>query len=254
MKPRKRFGQHFLKDQQYLRNFAAAIAPQPNDHLVEIGPGRGALTDFLIGTTQQLDIIEIDRDLVPQLVKKYGDRATIHEADVLSVDFHRLANKEKLRVVGNLPYNISTPLLFHLFEQLDVIQDMHFLLQKEVVDRLSAKTGTHDYGRLSVMTQFYCQTYALNRVPPEAFDPPPKVESAFVRLVPHTSPLSVNSFEQFKSVVREAFNHRRKTLSNSLKGIITADAIQQLDIDPKKRPQELSVEEYIRISNSIGVD
>lgn len=251
MKARKRFGQHFLNNPYYLEQFRTAIAAKTEDHIVEIGAGHGALTDYLAGESKQFDIIEIDRDLVPLLQKKYGHQATIHECDVLNFNFRQLNKTNKLRVVGNLPYNISTPLLFHLFEQLDVIQDMHFLLQKEVVDRLCAKVGTHDYGRLSVMTQFYCNAISLLTVPPEAFSPPPRVMSAFVRLIPHKQALTVNSQERFTSIVREAFNYRRKTLSNSLKRWITADKLTNLGIDPKKRPQELKVEEYIRISDAI---
>jgi len=251
MKPRKRFGQHFLKDPFYLQRFRMAIAPQADDHLVEIGAGQGALTDYLIGTTQCFDLIEIDRDLIPFLQKKYGHQATIHECDVLHFDFHQLYNDQKLRVVGNLPYNISTPLIFHLFEQLDIIQDMHFLLQKEVVDRLTAEPNTRHYGRLSIMTQFYCTAIALLIVPPAAFSPPPRVISAFVRLLPHKVPLVVKSKRIFQMIVRKAFNYRRKTLSNSLKRWITADQLIALDINPKKRPQELKVKEYIRISDGI---
>jgi len=254
VKARKRFGQHFLNDPTILESFQRAIAPQSTNHLVEIGPGHGALTDYLVGMTKQLDLIEVDRDLIPVLQKKYGTQATIYEKDALFFDFRQLNQGEKLRIVGNLPYNISTPLLFHLFEQLDVIQDMHFLLQKEVVDRLVASPGEHNYGRLSVMSQFYCHAIFLRTVPPEAFVPPPKVQSAFVRLTPRAQPLKVNSLTQLQAVVREAFNHRRKTLSNSIKKWISAEALMALGIDPKKRPQTLSVEDYIRISNAIRVE
>lgn len=254
MKPRKRFGQHFLTDKSCLQSFRAAIAPQTTDHLVEIGPGHGALTDYLIDTVKQLDLIEIDRDLVFMLQQKYSHCATIYETDVLHFDFRQLVHQDKLRIVGNLPYNISTPLLFHLFEQIDVIQDMHFLLQKEIVDRLCAKPGTHNYSRLSVMTQFYCNAKALLHVPPEAFHPSPKVQSTFVRLIPHKTPYSVKSLPQLQAIVREAFSYRRKTLSNSLKRWITAETLESLGINPKKRPQELRVEDFIRISDAIGVN
>lgn len=254
MKARKRFGQHFLKDPYILQSIKSAIAPHIDDHLVEIGPGHGALTDYLIGTAKRLDLIEIDRDLVPLLEKKYGDNVSTHECDVLTFDVRQLSGHDKLRIVGNLPYNISTPLLFHLFDQLDVIQDMYFLLQKEVVNRMTAKSGTHDYGRLSVMTQFYCRAMALLDVAPTAFDPPPKVMSTFMRLVPHEKPLAVKSVMQLQNIVREAFSYRRKTLSNSLKRWITADQLIALSIDPKRRPQELSVEEYIRISDVVRVE
>jgi len=251
MKARKRFGQHFLKDTFILQQFTAAVAPTPTDHLVEIGPGHGAFTDYLIDRSARLDLIEIDRDLIPLLKKKYHTHANLHQADVLDFDFHQLKGNQKMRLVGNLPYNISTPLLFHLFDQIDCIQDMHFLLQKEVVDRLIAKPGEHHYGRFSIMTQFYCHAEWLLMVPPEAFQPPPKVTSCFVRLVPRSNPLTLQSQTHFKNLVREVFNYRRKSLSNSLKKWMTAEQMEKLDINPKSRPQELSLEDYIRISNAL---
>ncbi|MCB1827104.1 MAG: 16S rRNA (adenine(1518)-N(6)/adenine(1519)-N(6))-dimethyltransferase RsmA [Coxiellaceae bacterium] len=253
MKARKRFGQHFLTDDYCLQSMATAIAPKTDDHLVEIGPGQGALTEYLTDQSKQLDLIELDRDLIPLLEKKFQNKVTIHQCDVLEFDLHQLYHDQKLRVVGNLPYNISTPLLFHLFSQLELIEDMHFLLQKEVVDRLVAKPGSKNYARLSVMSQFYCQATAIIEVPPTAFDPPPKVESTFVRLAPHKEPHKVNSHEQLEAIVREAFSYRRKTLSNSLKRWISADQLAALNIDPKRRPQELTVEEYIRISDALPV-
>ncbi len=250
MKARKRFGQHFLRDTRVLQQIVTAIAPHANDHLVEIGPGDGALTHHLIGKTQQLDLIELDRDLIALLQNKFGNAATIYEGDVLNFDFHQL-NNTPLRPVGNLPYNISTPLIFHLFNFLDVIKDMHFLLQKEVVDRLTANVGSHQYNRLSVMTQYYCNNEMLFTVEPDAFNPPPKVVSAFVRLQPKQRTEQANDLSVFHDVVREAFNYRRKTLNNSLKKLVTADQLLALNIDPKQRPQELSVEDYIRISNAL---
>jgi 16S rRNA (adenine1518-N6/adenine1519-N6)-dimethyltransferase len=251
MKPRKRFGQHFLTDPYLLQRFALAIGPKTNDHLVEIGPGQGALTDYLVGTSKKFDLIEIDRNLIPLLKNKYSTQATLHEADALSFDFGSLVTDKKLRLFGNLPYNISTPLLFHLFSNIDIILDMHFLLQKEVVDRLIAQPGQRNYGRLSVMSQFFCDAESVITVPPEAFDPPPRVMSAFVRLHPRANTLTVKSHQQLQAIVREAFNYRRKTLSNSLKQWITAEQLTQLGINPTRRPQELSVEDYIQISNSI---
>lgn len=247
---RKRFGQHFLRDTRVLQQIIGAIAPRTDDHLVEIGPGHGELTDYLNGKTAQFDLIELDRDLIIILQKKFGDTATIHESDVLNFDFEQL-NNPPLRVVGNLPYNISTPLIFHLFDSIHRIKDMHFLLQKEVVDRLTAKVGSHQYNRLSVMTQYFCDNEMLFIVEPEAFNPPPKVVSAFVRLQPKKRSNTANNLKTLHDVVREAFTYRRKTLSNGLKKFITADQLRALDIDPRRRPQELSVEDYIRISNTM---
>ncbi len=254
MSARKRFGQHFLIDKQSLHYFRLAIRPHTNDHLIEIGPGLGALTDYLIGTTQNLQLIEIDRNLIPLLQQKYGHNATIYQADALRFDFKLLNHTKKIRIVGNLPYNISTPLLFHLFDYIDIIEDMHFLLQQEIVDRLCARPNTPHYGRLSVMTQLYCSAIKLITVPPTAFMPPPKVMSAFVRLIPHPKPWEVNSITQLKAIVGDAFNYRRKTLSNSLKRWINPQQLELLNIDPRKRAEQLSVEDYIRISNQVAVD
>jgi len=248
MKARKRFGQHFLQDTRILQQMLIAIQPKQNDHLVEIGPGHGALTEYLIGKSSHFNLIEIDRDLIMILQEKFKEHATIFEGDVLNFDFKQLEG-DALRIVGNLPYNISTPLLFHLFDSIDLIKDMHFLLQKEVVDRLTAKIGTNDYNRLSVMTQYYCDNDMLFTVGPEAFDPPPKVQSAFVRLQPKKRHTIAKDIKSFNRIVREAFTYRRKTLSNCLKKLITADQLKALDIDPSLRPQQLSVEDYIRISN-----
>lgn len=253
MNPRKRFGQHFLRDPMILQTFYKVIAPKSQDHLVEIGPGQGALTDYLVGQSQQLDLVEIDRDLVPLLTERYQEQVTVHQADVLDFDFSQLAQGKKLRIVGNLPYNISTPLLFHLFDQIDCVQDMHFLLQKEVVDRLCAEVNTKAYGRLGIMTSIYCNTQRLMNVPAEAFDPPPKVTSAFIRLVPRADRPSTTTIEKLQWIVREAFNHRRKTISNALKAILTPEELMTIGIEPKKRPQELDLEDYIRISDAIKV-
>lgn len=250
MKARKRFGQHFLQDASVLQQIVASIAPKTENHLVEIGPGQGALTDYLIGKTKQLDLIEIDRDLIAILQEKFGDHASIYEGDVLAFDFKQLQGSA-LRIVGNLPYNISTPLLFHLFDFLDLIKDMHFLLQKEVVDRLTARVGSRQYSRLSVMAQYYCDTATLFLVEPEAFSPPPKVRSALIRLQPKQRTDQAKDMSVFHKVVREAFQYRRKTLSNSLKKLVSADQLRALGIDPKRRPQELTVEEYVQISNSL---
>ncbi len=250
---RKRFGQHFLEDQTVLDEMLNSIAPKANDHLVEIGPGQGALTHYLIDQSQHFDAIEIDRDLVRHLKTLFADKPyfKLHEADALSFDFRTLRlDKQKLRIVGNLPYNISTPLLFHVFDQLDCIQDLHFLLQKEVVDRLCAAPHSADYGRLSIMAQYYCTNLKLFEVGPEAFDPPPAVTSAFIRMLPRShSELQALKVQHLSLIVREAFNQRRKTLANALKHLISSAELLELNIDPKRRPQELSVAEFVALSN-----
>ena len=251
---RKRFGQNFLQDYSVIQNILEAINPQPNDHIVEIGPGQAALTEPLYQTIKQLDIIEIDRDLVKQLKQRFtNDSITIHEADALQFNFNQLHTPPKLRVVGNLPYNISSPLLFHLIQFNDSIQDMHTLLQKEVVDRINAKPNTSNYGRLSVMIQFYCKTEALFDVPPTAFDPIPKVNSTLLRLIPSLhSELSKESMALFQHVVKTAFTFRRKTLRNSLQKLIPKEKINQLSIDLSLRPQALSIDDYLKLSNEIS--
>lgn len=252
--PRKRFGQHFLHDQQIIARIVQSIAPKPDDNIVEIGPGLGALTTQLLPLAKKMDVVELDRDVIPELssqCKSLGE-LVVHQADALKFNFAELApQNKKLRIVGNLPYNISTPLLFHLLEQAEVIQDMFFMLQKEVVDRICAKPNEDAYGRLSVMMQYYCQADELFIVKPGAFNPPPKVDSAVVRLVPHTKqPQIAKNITLFATIVREAFNHRRKTLRNCLKNFISADQLSELGIDPIQRPEELSVEEFVSIANT----
>lgn len=250
--PRKRFGQNFLKNPHVIENIIALIAPQKLDHMVEIGPGLGALTTLLLPLVAQLDAIEIDRDLIPQLHQRCDKLGNlhIHEADALQFDFAQLAGHEKIRLVGNLPYNISTPLLFHVLEYRQVVQDMHFMLQKEVVDRMAAEPGNKQYGRLSVMVQYYCHVEKLIKVKPSAFFPPPKVDSAIVRLIPNAQ-ASAKDDKQLSMMVKHAFQQRRKTLANNLKGMITADQLLSLDIDPKCRPEQLSVNDYVKISNEL---
>ena len=254
---RKRFGQHFLKDPSVLQEILRCVSPHTTDHVIEIGPGQGALTTYLLDHVDHLDAVELDRDLVVFLQERFDPKKlTIHSADALDFSYASLSqSKNDLRIVGNLPYNISTPLLFKLFSELDCIRDMHFMLQKEVVLRLTAAVGTTDYNRLSVMSQYFCENSYLFTVPPEAFDPPPKVESAVVRLTPRMQgTLSEIQFNLFSSVVKEAFNYRRKKLGNCLKRFIKPDALIALDINPNARPQEISVSEFIRISEAISVE
>lgn len=254
--PRKRFGQHFLTDTHVLQEIIACLALQKTDHVVEIGPGKGALTQYLLSELDHLNAVELDRDLIAYLQQHFHSNSlTIFSADALNFSYASLSkNKRDLRIVGNLPYHISTPLLFKLFSEMDTIYDMHFMLQKEVVLRLTAEMGSEDYGRLSVMTHYFCECDYLFTVPPDAFDPPPKVESAMVRLVPHQQTLlSPAEFHAFSDVVKEAFNFRRKKLSNSLKRLIDANTLRSLRIDVNARPQDISVADYIRIGQSISV-
>jgi 16S rRNA (adenine1518-N6/adenine1519-N6)-dimethyltransferase len=253
VRPKKRFGQHFLRDMRVVERIAAAFAPQPADHVVEIGPGEGVLTHALVGRVARLDLVELDRDLAAQLSQTYADAPaiTVHQADALKFDFRALAAPgETLRLIGNLPYNISTPLLFHALAQAESVRDMLFMLQKEVVERLSAAPGGKDYGRLSVMVQWRCRVEKLFTVPPGAFHPPPKVDSAVVRLTPHARPpVAVRDPETFARVVQAAFAQRRKTLRNSLKGVVSAEAMSALGIDPIRRAETLSLQEFAALSN-----
>ena len=250
--PRKRFGQNFLHDHNIIYNILSSLEAKPGEHWVEIGPGQGALTEPLLKLGLRLDVVELDRDLVALLKDKFkGNDLQIYSADALKFDFSALASdNEKLRIIGNLPYNISTPLMFHLLDNAYCIEDMHFMLQKEVVDRICAAPGSKKYGRLSVMMQYYCATELLFDVPPESFDPAPKVMSAIVRLVPHQQPpVQVNDMAILNRVVTQAFSQRRKTLRNSLKKLIDEDAIVALNIDPTLRAEALSLDDFARLSN-----
>ena len=251
--PRKRFGQNFLHDHNIIYNILSSLQARPEEHWVEIGPGMGALTDPLLNMGLHLDVVELDRDLVALLKDKFKqqDRLQIFSADALKFDFSSLVkNNEKLRIIGNLPYNISTPLMFHLLNNAACIEDMHFMLQKEVVDRICAAPGSKKYGRLSVMMQYYCTTELLFDVPPESFDPAPKVMSAIVRLVPHDHPpVAVNNLKMLNRVVVQAFSQRRKTLRNSLKKLIEENAIIALNIDPTLRAEALSLADFANLSN-----
>lgn len=248
---KKRFGQNFLHDDQVLQSLIRAIGPKKNDLILEIGPGQGALTDYLLRAIAPITAVEIDRDLIALLEKKYTrEQLQLIQSDILHFNLNSLKAEKKLRVVGNLPYNISTPLLFHLYDQLDLIEDMHFMLQKEVAERICAPVGDSQYGRLSIMSQYYCQAELLFIIGPESFDPAPKVESAFVRLTPLKKPREIKNFKLFAELVAAAFTQRRKTISNSLKRYFTRDELEALNIDPQKRPQELSIEEFMILANA----
>jgi len=251
-RPRKRFGQHFLRDSGVLRRIVAAIDPQPGERLVEIGPGLGALTVPLLAAVGDLDVVELDRELLEPLRARCAGRGMlrIHHADALSFDFAALrGNGPSLRVTGNLPYNISTPLLFHLLAQAGDLRDLHFLLQREVVERMAASPGTKDYGRLSVMIQYRCRVEPLFAVGPEAFRPPPKVWSALVRLVPReTYVVALRNEDHLAEVVRRAFAQRRKTLRNSLQGMLDVAQIAAAGVDPGARPETLSLEAFAALS------
>jgi len=253
---RKRFGQNFLHDPSIISCIISAIRPRPEDHLIEIGPGLGALTEELLDGAGALEAVELDRDLIPVLRTKffmYGDKFQIHEADALKFDFSTLRNDERqLRVVGNLPYNISTPLIFHLLSFSGLISDMHFMLQKEVVERLAAQAGDPNYGRLGIMAQYYCRVEKLFLVPPGAFNPPPKVDSAIVRLTPYEElPLKAKDPAILQDVVRTAFGQRRKTLRNNLKPLLSAEQLEAIGIDSSLRPERLTLAEFINIADTV---
>ena len=259
--PKKRFGQNFLTDQNVLHEIIRAIAPQPDDLMVEIGPGQGAMTRLLLAQLKHLQVVELDRDLVVLLKKQFSaDKLQIHAGDALQFDFASIArasvdatanassdNQRRLRVVGNLPYNISSPLLFHLADCADVVIDQHFMLQKEVVERMVAEPGSRDYGRLSVMLQWRYRMALLFIVPPEAFDPPPKVESAIVRMVPIEQPLACKA-ELLGQVVTKAFSQRRKVIRNCLAGLFDETELREAGIDPQLRPEAIPVENYVALA------
>ena len=246
---RKRFGQNFLADRGIINAIVSAIDPQRGDTVVEIGPGLGAITEPLLARLDHLHVVEIDRDLIARLKKQHPPaRVTIHEGDALDFDFAGIGND--LRLVGNLPYNISTPLLFHLAEYVGIVRDMHFMLQKEVVERMVAVPGESDFSRISVMLQYRFHLEWLIDVPPESFDPPPKVQSAVVRLIPKdVSELNAKSQEKLSQVVQTAFSQRRKMLRNTLKGTLSDAGFAELGIDPTRRPEDIAVADYVRIAN-----
>jgi 16S rRNA (adenine1518-N6/adenine1519-N6)-dimethyltransferase len=253
--PRKRFGQHFLTDRGIIEEIIQAIAPEAGQRMVEIGPGLAAMTQPLVGRLGQLTVIELDRDLARQL--RAHPRLTVIESDVLKVDFSALvatmtgqAGPKKIRVVGNLPYNISTPILFHLLDAVDVIEDQHFMLQKEVIDRMVASPSTSAYGRLSVMLQWRYAMVNVLHVPPHSFDPPPRVDSAIVRMVPHAVPAAID-VNLLSELVRVAFSQRRKLLRHSLGQWLTARAFAGV-FDTQRRAEEVPVAEYIALAQQVA--
>lgn len=252
---RKRFGQNFLHDKNIISRIVACIRPRAGDQLLEIGPGQGAITEELLASGCELNAVELDRDLVALLQQKFGDRPNFHlrSGDALAMQLAEIAPAARLRVVGNLPYNISTPLMFHLLQQREHIVDMHFMLQKEVVERLAAQPGTRDYGRLSIMAQYFCRVESLFEVPPGAFSPRPKVQSAIVRLIPHaTLPNPARSITALQQIVRTAFNQRRKTLRNAVQGLLSAQQLQELGIDSGARPETLSLAAFVAMADVIA--
>lgn len=252
---RKRFGQNFLHDNYIIESIVAAIQPKKEEALVEIGPGLAALTVPVSELVDHLTVIEIDRDLASRLVENpfLQNKISVIEQDALNFDFNKLSDTlgQPLRVFGNLPYNISTPLMFHLFEYAPIITDMHFMLQKEVVTRLVAAPNSKSYGRLSVMAQYYCQIIPVLEVPPIAFKPAPKVDSAVVKLIPYKEkPYLVNDIKVLSRITTEAFNQRRKTIRNSLSNLFNSEQIAELGIDPNLRAENLTVQQYCLLANA----
>ncbi|HWP20140.1 MAG TPA: 16S rRNA (adenine(1518)-N(6)/adenine(1519)-N(6))-dimethyltransferase RsmA [Burkholderiaceae bacterium] len=247
--PRKRFGQHFLSDTAVLDAIVRAIDPRPDEALVEIGPGLGALTQPLLQRCERLTVVEIDRDLAARL--RRNPALEVVEADVLTVDFRALAQARgaRLRIVGNLPYNISTPIAFHLLDQVDAVVDQHFMLQREVVERMAAGPGHKDYGRLSVMLQWRYEIELLFEVPPEAFEPPPRVDSAVVRMTPYPTPPAVDA-ARLGELVTVAFSQRRKLLRHTLGRWLEQQGFDG-EFDLQRRAEEVPVDEYLRLAQSV---
>ena len=249
---RKRFGQNFLQDSRIIADIVQAVRPQPADTVVEIGPGLGAITEPLAAKLDCLHVCEIDRDIIGYLkTRPYAGKLVIHEGDVLQFDFASVPGRKK--IVGNLPYNISTPLLFHLSRYAGEVEDMHFMLQKEVVERMVAEPGSNDFGRLSVMLQYFFEMEKLLDVPPEAFSPAPKVDSAVVRLIPAKHRIGqAQDFEQFAALVKQAFHQRRKTIRNNLKGLADDDDLQAAGISPQERAEHIAPEKYVALANLLA--
>jgi len=250
---RKRFGQNFLIDQGIIRDIVRSVHPKPDDYIVEIGPGKGAITELLADQCEHLSVIELDRDLVPWLKVKFEKYPgfQLFQADALAFDFAQLIHADQpLRIVGNLPYNISTPLIFHLLSYAGQVRDMHFMLQKEVVKRMAAQPGESAYGRLGIMVQYFCEVENLFDVPPSSFSPAPKVDSAIVRLTPHKQlPHPANNLKVLEKLVNLSFQQRRKTLRNSLKASLAPEVIESLPVDPGVRAETLSLETFVTLSN-----
>ncbi len=253
--PKKQLGQHFLHERGVIDKIVLAVNPKPGETIVEIGPGQGAITFPLLRKHGALTVVEFDRDLITPLMEAsegIGELTIIHK-DVLKVDFGKLAGEGRIRLVGNLPYNISTPILFHVLEHSEAIVDMHFMLQKEVVERMASAPGSKVYGRLSVMLQAVCEVVPLFVVGPEAFRPPPKVDSAVVRLLPKpVASIGISDPALFERVVRDAFGQRRKTLRNALQGLCDAEAIAAAGIRPELRAEQVAVAEFIKLSNYLS--
>lgn len=251
--PRRRLSQHFLHERSIIDRIIHAVDPKPHDHLLEIGPGLGALTAPLLARCDHLDAVELDRTLALELEERFTHYAglRIHLADVLSVDLTTLAHDtRRLRIIGNLPYHISTPVIFHVLEHCAVIEDMHFMLQREVVERMVAPPGSRTYGRLTVMVQFRCRVDKLFEVGPGAFRPMPQVASAVVRLIPRMQPpVAVEDLRAFEQLVAHAFSKRRKTLRNSLKPLLTAEQICAAQVAPEARPETLSLAQFAALAN-----
>lgn len=253
--PKKSLGQHFLHERGVIEKIVLAVNPQPGERLVEIGPGQGAITFPLLRRHGSLTVVEFDRDLITPLMESsegLGELTIVHK-DVLKVDFGKLAGDGRIRLVGNLPYNISTPILFHVLEHADAIVDMHFMLQKEVVDRMASAPGSKVYGRLSVMLQALCRVQPLFDVPPGAFRPPPKVDSAVVRLIPKPpGQVGIADFALFEAVVRDAFGQRRKTLRNAVQQLCSGDDIVAAGLRPDARAEQLEVAQFIALANHLS--
>jgi 16S rRNA (adenine1518-N6/adenine1519-N6)-dimethyltransferase len=249
--PRKRFGQNFLTDQGVLHDIIRVIDPQPDDAMVEIGPGLAAMTRLLLESLKQLHVVELDRDLVERLNRQFDPaRLIVHAGDALQFDFASIPVPEgqKLRVVGNLPYNISSPLLFHLADIAPQVQDQHFMLQKEVVERMVAEPGSKAFGRLSVMLQWRYYMELMFVVPPSAFDPPPQVDSAIVRMIPLPQPLACDA-KRLEQVVTKAFSQRRKVIRNCVAGMFTESELIDAGIDPQARPEAVPMEQFVALAN-----
>ncbi len=256
---RKRFGQNFLVDQGIVNHIVRSVGASPGDAIVEIGPGQGAITGPLLECVPTLNVIELDRDLIPVLLAQFANYRgfKIHQHDALTFDFESLATEEQpqLRIVGNLPYNISTPLIFRLLGLKNLVKDMHFMLQKEVVDRLIATPGNKSYGRLSIMAQYYCSIESLFDVPPESFEPAPKVNSAVARLTPYSEPpFLAKRIENLDRFVKQAFQQRRKTLRNGLKTLVSDEQAESVGLDLRLRAEAVSVESYVRFCNALWGD